>query len=570
MLRQLLRVLPPAERRDLTTLTAWLSAGAALHGVVLGLTGLLVAALLDPGRAALVPAVALSVALLAFLVVQWIAQMTAFRVGSQSARALHVQLGDQLGHLPLGWFTPTRQAEAVTTATSGVTGLMSYPALLLRPALTAVVTPVAAALTLIVLDWRYTLAVLIAGVISWLVSGYSSRLAVQVDARRHEASTEATSRLQEYATRQHLIRTDGSSGDSRDLRLALKEVHDRSRRSAGTVIPGLLLFSVTLNALLAALIGLGVAWMSGGSMIVTTFVGVVVVLVRVSTIAATGAELVSGLRMQQGALNRLSQIMTTAPLPVREAAPTDHRGLVAVDRVSFSYDDTRVLDGISFELPTVGLTALVGPSGAGKTTLIRMLARFWDPTAGSVTLNGTDLRSMSPEELYAQIATVLQDDYLLDTSIGENIRAGRPEASPQEVAEAVSAAGLTQMIDELPEGLDTSAGPGGSRLSGGQRQRICIARALLKIAPLTLMDEATSALDPENRRLVTEAAFRLARTGSVVLVAHDLDSVARADQILVVDDCRVVQSGVHEVLSSQEGLYQRLLRDHLTTGVAGP
>ncbi|GAA3602851.1 ABC transporter ATP-binding protein [Kineosporia mesophila] len=559
MLLDLMRILPRRERRDLLRLAAWLGAAAILHGLALGAAGLAVAALLDTGS--LTWLMALAVLATVFVVVQWIAQMIAFRVGSESARALHVRLGEHLAVLPLGWFTPTRQADVVTSASSGVTALMSYPALLLRPALSAVVTPVAAALVLALLDWRYPIAALLAVGIAWLVSGYSTRLAASVDSRRHQAAAEGTSRLLEYATRQHLIRTDTGPDDTGDLQQALARVRDTSLRSAGTVLPGLLLFSVTLNALFAALIALGVLGVAAGSLEVTAFIGALIVLTRLSAVAATGAELAAGLRMQRGALTRLAGILNSPPLLTGEGSEETRTGVVEVRKVSFRYGETLVLEDVSFTLPPRGLTALVGPSGAGKTSLIRLLARFWDPTSGSITRAGHDLRILTPEHLYAGLGTVLQEDYLLDATIGDNIRAGRPGASETEVAAAVEEAGLAQTIRDLPAGLSTPCGPGGSRLSGGQRQRVCIARALLKKAPLTLMDEATSALDPENRRLVIETAHRLARSGSVVLVAHDLESVTDADQILVIEGGRVVQRGTHRELAEHEGLYQRLLND---------
>jgi ATP-binding cassette subfamily B protein len=156
----------------------------------------------------------------------------------------------------------------------------------------------------------------------------------------------------------------------------------------------------------------------------------------------------------------------------------------------------------------------------------------------------------------------MQDDHLLDGTIGDNIRLGSPTASTQEITAAVADVGLGAFLAGLPDGLDTPVGPGGSRLSGGQRQRVCVARALVRSAPLTLMDEATSALDPENASLVADTAARLARAGSVLVIAHDLDTAAQADQILVLDDGRVVQHGAPSVLAATPGPYRDLLRDH--------
>jgi ATP-binding cassette subfamily B protein len=563
MLRTLYRLLPRREARRLILLTCWLALAAVLHGVALGLTGATIAACLGDTTGSLPWLSALLATVVVFLVVQWIAQMIAFRVGSETARALHTRLGDHLAGLPLGWFTPIRQAKVVDLATTGVPQIMSYPALLLRPTITAVVTPLAAALTIAVLDWRYSLALLAATATGWYTSRFSGRLARTVDARRHAVEVEATSRIMEYAIRQPVIRIDQRPDDAGDLSRALDEVAAASRRSAGTVLPGLLLFGFTVNVLFACLAGLGVMWLAQATLAADVLVGVLAVAARLAAVGSTGAELAAGLRLQRATLDRIAEVLDTEPLatgrPAGRQDPVDRSG-IAVHDLGFRYDDgVLVLDDVSFTLPDRGLTALVGPSGSGKTTVARLLARFWDPTAGRIELDGRDLRSLPADQLYAQLATVLQDDYLLDTTIGENIRTARPSATAEEVAEAVRAAGLEAMVAALPGGLDHPVGPGGRRLSGGQRQRVCVARALLKRARLTLLDEATSALDPENSRLVLDAARLLAEGGSVLVIAHNLDTIAGADQILVLERGRLVQSGTHEELKDVPGLYQNLI-----------
>jgi ATP-binding cassette subfamily B protein len=563
MLRTLARILPAPDRRRLGALTAWLTAAAVLHGIVLGLVGVVVAACLDSDPEPMPAMIALAVAAVAFVTVQSVAQTVAFRVGGTTARALHERLGDHLADLPLGWFTPARQANVIDAGTTGVPQLMSYPAILLRPAITALITPPAAALTLALLDWRFTIAVLAATAVALAAGRYSDRLARAVDARRHRTTAEATDRVLEYADRQPLIRTDQRPDDAEALDLALQEVRAASLRSAGTVIPGLVLFGITLNALFAALIAAGAAWTAGATLTVPVFVGILVVIARLTAVASAGADLAAGLRLQHGVLTRLVQILDTPPLPVLDASPgsavSAGADIARAEHVSFRYDDRPVLENVSFVLPRRGLTALVGPSGAGKTTLLRLLTRFWDPTDGSIALDGADLRTLRPEDLYARIGSVLQDDHLLDTTIRENIRTARPDAPDTDLAAAVRAAGLERTIAEWPGGIDSPVGPDGRLLSGGERQRVCVARALLKAAPLTVMDEATSALDPENARLVGEAAHRLAAGGSVLVIAHNLETVRRADQILVLDHGRIVQSGTHNELASEDGLYQKLI-----------
>ncbi|MGO1507639.1 MAG: ABC transporter ATP-binding protein [Microbacterium sp.] len=573
MLRTLSRLLPGSSRRGLTVLTLWLTVAASLQGLALGLTGVVIEALLSADSSAGSWMAALGVSVALFLVVQWRAQMVAFR--TDTALALHLRLGEHLARLPLGWFTPTRQAQVIDLATTGVPQSMSYPAILLRPAITAIVTPIAASLALALIDWRYTVATIAATTIAWFVSRWSDRLARTVDARRHRVSAEATRRILEYATLQPVIRTDQRPADTDALDRAFAEARTASLRSAGTVIPGLLAFSLTVNLLFAAMIALGIAWITGAALTTPAFLGVIVVIARLTAVASAGAELAAGLRLQRGILERLTATLDTPPLPAipdldADAAPDggnhDNSGdeLVRAERLTFGYADTPVLKDVSFVLPRQGLTAIVGASGAGKTTLARLLARFWDPDSGRILLDGRDLRSLPSQAFADRIATVLQDDYLLDTSLGENIRLGKPDASEEELFQVIESTGLTKVVTELPDGLDALVGPGGSRLSGGQRQRVCVARALLKSAPLTLMDEATSALDPENARVISDAAYRLSRTGSVLVVAHNLDTITRADQILVLDRGRLVEHGHYDALSILNGPFQQLLTSHLS------
>lgn len=320
MLRTLYRILPRPEARQLAILTGWLALAAALHGVALGLVGATVSASLDTGTASVPWLTALLATTAAFLVAQWIAQMIALRVGSETARALHARLGEHLAHLPLGWFTPARQARIIELTTTGVPQLMSFPALLLRPTITALVTPLAAALTLSLLDWRYGIAVLAATAVGWYTSRLSGRLAQSVDARRRTVEVEATNRILEFATRQPVIRTDQNPDDTDDLGRALDQVAAASRRSAGIVLPGLLLFNSALNMLFAALIGLGLAWVAQASLTVPVLIGVLMVGARLSAVGSAGAELSAGLRLQRATLVVGPELMNNMQVSARQGS----------------------------------------------------------------------------------------------------------------------------------------------------------------------------------------------------------------------------------------------------------
>lgn len=216
--------------------------------------------------------------------------------------------------------------------------------------------------------------------------------------------------------------------------------------------------------------------------------------------------------------------------------------------------------GIGLTLPQGSFTALVGSSGGGKSTVAKLIARFWDVTAGSITIGGADVRDMPLAQLSGLVSFVTQDNYLFRCSLLENIRLGSPSATDEEVKAAARAAQCEEFIAKLPQGYDTPAGEAGKRLSGGEKQRISIARAMLKDAPIILLDEATASIDPENEHLIQSALSELTRGKTIITIAHRLATIEQADQILVVDDGRIVEKGTHAQLIAQPGRYQQFVR----------
>ena len=230
-----------------------------------------------------------------------------------------------------------------------------------------------------------------------------------------------------------------------------------------------------------------------------------------------------------------------------------------VDAVTFGYDPLLpVLRDVSFRVAKGEVVALVGPSGGGKTTLLELVPRFYDPQGGALRLDGVALTSLSRRSLRDLIAVVSQDTVLLHDTVRANIAYGRPDASDVDVEVAARAANAHEFIDTLPDGYNTVLGERGTRLSGGQRQRIAIARALLRDAPILILDEATSALDTESERLVQEAIDRLMQDRTVLVIAHRLATVREADRILVLEGGRIIESGTHDALHAHGGLYRRL------------
>ena len=264
------------------------------------------------------------------------------------------------------------------------------------------------------------------------------------------------------------------------------------------------------------------------------------------------------------ALNRMYEILETEPLPesAKNGKPEDSS--IALDNVVFSYgnSDNNAIDGITLSVKAGEHIALVGPSGGGKTTLASLIARFWDVKSGSVKIGGADVRNIPSSELMQYVSYVFQDSKLLKMSIKDNIRMGRPDASDEEVMQALRDARCMDIIEKFPDGADTMIGSKGIYVSGGECQRLSIARAFLKNAPVLILDEATAFADPDNERLVQQAFEKLAKDKTVIMIAHRLSTVTNADCIYVLADGKVAESGKHSELVEKDGIYSRMWNEY--------
>ena len=238
--------------------------------------------------------------------------------------------------------------------------------------------------------------------------------------------------------------------------------------------------------------------------------------------------------------------------------PLEHYD-IEFSHVSFGYDSRQVLSDVSFTIPEKTSTAIVGPSGSGKTTIYSLLARFYDPQQGSISVGGHNLKELTCDSLLSNISMVFQNVYLFNDTIRVNICFGKPDATEAEMIAASKKARCHDFIMALPNGYDTVVGEGGGTLSGGEKQRISIARCLLKDAPIVILDEATSYTDPENEAVIQAALAKLVEDKTLLVIAHRLNTIRHADEILVIDQGRIVQAGAHDTLMEEEGIYRRFI-----------
>lgn len=362
-------------------------------------------------------------------------------------------------------------------------------------------------------------------------------------------------------------------------RAAFGAVTEQSFQSAKTRIKTRALMTVIVIFLVFAGI-VGVLWMGardvrGGGMTPGELIQFVIYAVMVAGSVGALSEIWGELQRAAGATERLVELLNaTDPVvdpEVPKALPRPVRGEILFDDVTFRYParpDTSALAGVTLHVAPGETVALVGPSGAGKTTILQLLMRFYDPQQGGVSIDGLDLRDMDRTDFRHAISMVPQDPVIFAASARENIRFGRPDATDAEVEAAARAAAAHDFIISLPQGYDSYLGERGVMLSGGQKQRVAIARAILRDAPILLLDEATSALDAESERLVQAAVESLAQGRTTLVVAHRLATVKRADRIVVFEHGQIVAQGKHDALVAEGGLYARLARLQFTDGVA--
>ena len=381
------------------------------------------------------------------------------------------------------------------------------------------------------------------------------------DAARDAAADEAAGRVLEYARAQPVLRAFGRLDQGHAaLEESLRGEHAAVRRLLLRAVPAMFAFGFLARLAFGALLAVAVLLALDAQTPAPLLVALLVPVARCAHAVAGAAELGGALRMAETGLRRINEVLAAEPLPEPDRPRRPERFDVEFDSVSFRHDDgTQALSDVSFHVPEGSVTALVGPSGAGKTTAARLLARFHDATGGAVRIGGVDVRDIGSEELSRHVAMVFQDVYLFDATIADNIRLARPGADGAELERVARLSGLDRVVAELPDGWDTRVGEGGTALSGGQKQRVSIARALLKDAPVVVLDEATAALDAENEAVVSAAVTELARERTVIVIAHRMATVRAADRIVFLDGGRVAEQGAPGELAAANGRYAEFL-----------
>ena len=509
---------------------------------------------------------------IASFITEYLLALRSYVVSFDFLSNMHRAIGDKVASLPLGSFRADTAGKMSRLVSRELLLLGEMFAHMYSPLVAAIVT--SATMLVGITVFSPVLGLVCVGAIPVIGGGvWVSRRCLQSGSALTEPpARELSHRIVEYATKQGALRACGRSRSYEPLQRAEDAYGVVARRSlmretVGQIVNGMAAQTVVVTLICA------IGWLSiAGTVGPVEAVVSIGLLLRFTQILVSIGQLTSAFETRRPVLDLSHEILSAPELPTPDGrrsadeAQASSGASVSLEDVSFSYEAGHpVLQGVSFRVEPGTMTAIVGPSGCGKTTIARLIARFYDVDAGRVLVGGGDVRDWDTADLMAHLSLVFQDVYLFDDTLEANVRVGNPDATRADIEEAARLSGVDEIVERLPLGWDTPVGEGGRALSGGERQRVSIARALLKAAPVVLFDEATSALDPENESRVTDAMAALRRDATLIVIAHKLDTITAADQIVVLSETGcVAQIGTHEQLYAQENGQYRAFWDART------
>ena len=471
-----------------------------------------------------------------------------------------VQIAEHLRYLPMGYFNENSLGAITSVTTNTMDNLSGVSTRVVMLVTEGIFSTAVMTLAVFLFDWRAGLLIL-AGLLLYCVVNHAlQRRSEQTTSRKLAGDTAVVERVLEFIKGIAEVKSYSLTGSyNRRLEAVIAENVASNTDMELKLLPLMWAQNFTAKLIDVGVVVLSLVLYTGGRMELLSCV----MLCICSFLLTEGLEQAgtqsSLLRVVDTCVNQAADILNLPAMDISGAELTpEHHGLRA-ENIRFSYGEKPIIDGITLDIPERTTAAIVGPSGGGKTTLCHLLSRFWDVDGGRVTLGGHDVREYDMDSLMQNFSFVFQNVYLFHDTIANNIRFGQPDAPMESVVEAARKACCHDFIMKLPQGYETVVGEAGASLSGGERQRISIARAIMKNAPIIILDEATANVDPENEKELMEAVSALTREKTVIMIAHRLKTVRRAEQIFVVDRGRIVQRGTHDELMAQDGIYRRFI-----------
>ena len=481
---------------------------------------------------------------------------------------LRLMLGDHLHKVSLGFYKKRDPGDLASVVLQDVSNFELIFSNHFSNMVGAVLGTCILSIFLFSMDWKLALLMIAAIPCAFFFMFAATKIGKQFIHKFIASRNETASRFIEYIQGVRYLKAFNLTGNRfAALEDAFENLRRNSIKQEAAVSPLALLSLVVFELFFLLMVYMAISRLNhpgGATIAIPVFVAFLIVGYRLYAPLLLMMVSYAALNYMNVSMGRIRQLLE-APLQDagKDIRPDTYD--IAFENIGFSYIDREVLQDVSLTIPEKKLTALVGASGSGKTTITNLIARFWDVQKGKITIGGVDIKDMSPQTVYSLISQVFQDVYLFDDTIYNNIKIGNPAATETEIMHAAEKAQVTEFLGVLENGIHTKVGEGGSKLSGGQKQRISIARAMLKDAPIILLDEATAALDPENEIYIQQAIQELVKEKTVVVIAHKLQTIRNADNIIVIQNGRILEAGSHQELLENKSLYSQYWNTQQTT-----
>ena len=480
--------------------------------------------------------------------------------GYNASAFTRIKIAEHLRYLPMGYFNENSIGEisSVTTNTMEVLGDIASRVVMLTTQ--GILETTMVIVMILIFDYRIGLISIIGVLIFFVINAIMQNAGKSDSEKKIQCDTELISQIMEYVQGISEVKSYNLLGkQAKHLNDANEACAEINTKMELLFVPYHFLQGVVTKITGAVIVMCSAAFYINGSMSVVNAIGMTIAAFILYSSLETAGNYSSLLHIVSVCVDKANEILAldTMDIDGKDIKPENHN--IRLDHISFSYDKRKIIDDVSLFIPEKTTTAIVGPSGGGKSTLCNLIARFWDVDEGKVTLGGVDVKDYSMNSLMNNFAFVFQTVYLFADTIENNIKFGCQNATHEEVVMAAKKACCHEFIMQLPDGYNTVIAEGGATLSGGEKQRISIARAIMKDAPVIILDEATANVDPENEKELMDAIDALTKEKTIIMIAHRLKTVQHADQIVVIDKGHIVQKGNHEQLMKQDGIYKRFV-----------
>ena len=473
-----------------------------------------------------------------------------------------IEIAEHMRYLPMGYFDQNSLGQITSVTTNTLESLADVATRVVMMTLEGFLTAGTITVLVFIYDWKIGL-ILLAGLILFLLpNGLMRWQAGNVSEAKQQADTDLVAVVLEYSQGIAEVKNYNIvQSSAKKLSRAIENKRHLDTKLTWVTSPYIALQGM-ITKLTGTIMGLfSIYFYLQGSMSLLICIMMLISAFMIYESLDGVGSFSSLLRIVDLSVDMVNKVLSIIPMDISGKDLQPKTSNIKLNHVSFSYESKKIIDDVSLDIPEKTTTALVGPSGSGKTTLCNLIARFWDVESGSISLDGHDVKEYSYDSLIRNFSFVFQTVYLFEDTIENNIKFGKPDASHEEVVAAAKKAACHDFILSLPEGYQTKIGEGGASLSGGERQRISIARAIIKEAPISILDEATANVDPENEEALMQAIHSLTKNKTIIMIAHRLKTVGHADQIIVLNQGRIVEQGKHQELLAKRGLYSRFIQE---------